>query len=94
MYPVFRLVYHTSVPGSRYVPWFPLANLLIDYILIRAIRMCLTGRVTWRGTSYGTGTMTTDEGPIEPGWAADRRVRPATAIPGGKSAVISSPRRS
>ena len=23
MYPVFRLVYHTSVPGSRYVAWFP-----------------------------------------------------------------------
>ena len=62
MYPVFRLVYHTSVPGSRYVPWFPLANLLIDYILLRAIRMCLTGQVTWRGTSYGTGTMTTDGG--------------------------------
>ena len=38
MYPVFRLVYHTSVPGSRYVAWFPLANLLIDYILIRDCR--------------------------------------------------------
>ena len=58
MYPVFRLVYHSSVPGSRYVPFFPLANLLIDYILIRAIKMCLTGRVTWRGTSYGRWSMT------------------------------------
>ncbi len=53
MYPVFRLIYRTSVPGSRYVPWYPVANLLIDYILLRAIRMCLTGRVQWRGTSYG-----------------------------------------
>lgn len=52
MYPVFRLVYQTSVPGSRYVAWFPLANLLIDYLLLRSLRMCLTGRVTWRGTSY------------------------------------------
>ena len=77
MYPVFRLVYHTSVPGSKYVPWFPLANLLIDYILIRSIKMCLTGRVTWRGTSYGTGTMTTD------GWRADRRVRPVSRSPAG-----------
>jgi glycosyltransferase involved in cell wall biosynthesis len=62
MYPVFRLVYHTSVPGSKYVQWFPLANLLIDYILLRAIRMCLTGRVTWRGTSYGNGSMTAAQG--------------------------------
>jgi glycosyltransferase involved in cell wall biosynthesis len=56
MYPVFRLVYRTSVPASRYAPWFPLGNLLIDVILIRAIWMCLTGRVTWRGTSYGAKT--------------------------------------
>jgi glycosyltransferase involved in cell wall biosynthesis len=61
MYPVFRLVYHASVPGSKYVPWFPLANLLIDYILLRAIRMCLTGRVTWRGTSYGSRSMSAPE---------------------------------
>ena len=27
----------------------------LDWILLRAIRMCLTGRVTWRGTSYGPG---------------------------------------
>jgi glycosyltransferase involved in cell wall biosynthesis len=53
MYLVFRLVYHTSVPGSKYVPWFPVGNLIIDYILLRSIMMCLTGKVTWRGTSYG-----------------------------------------
>jgi len=53
MYPVFRLVYETSVPGSRHVAWYPVGNLLIDFILLRSIWMCLTGRVTWRGTSYG-----------------------------------------
>ena len=33
MYFVFRLVYNTSVPGSRHVAWFPLGNLVIDVIL-------------------------------------------------------------
>jgi glycosyltransferase involved in cell wall biosynthesis len=59
MYPVFRLVYDTSVPGSRYVSWYPLGNLLIDAILIRATWMCFTRRVTWRGTSYAAGTHST-----------------------------------
>jgi len=53
MYPVFRLIFETSVPGSRYVAWFPVGNLVTDFILLRSIWMCLTGRVTWRGTSYG-----------------------------------------
>lgn len=52
-YTVLRRVYHMSVPRSRYVGWFPVANLVMDVILLRAIRMCLTGRVTWRGTDYG-----------------------------------------
>jgi chlorobactene glucosyltransferase len=53
MYLVFRRVYHLSVPGSRSVAWFPLGNLLIDLIMLRAIELCLTGRVNWRGTEYG-----------------------------------------
>ena len=56
MYFVFRLVYNTSVPRSGYVAWFPLGNLVIDAILLRGIRMCLTGRVQWRGTEYGVAT--------------------------------------
>ena len=56
MYFVFRLVYNTSVPNSRYVVWFPLGNLIIDLILLRSIRMCLTGRVNWRGTDYGAAS--------------------------------------
>lgn len=54
MYLVFRMIYRTSVPRSRHAAWYPLGNLVIDVILWRAIRMCLTGRVSWRGTEYGT----------------------------------------
>jgi glycosyltransferase involved in cell wall biosynthesis len=61
MYPVFRLVYRTSVPSSRHAGWYPLANLLIDYVLLRAIRMCLTGNVTWRGTSYSANARPADQ---------------------------------
>lgn len=49
LYRLYRMSSRT--PGS--VVWFPLAGLVIDVILFRAIRMCLTGRVTWRGTAYG-----------------------------------------
>jgi len=52
-YLVLKKLYHLSVPGSRYVAYFPLANLVMDWVLFRAIGMCLTGRVTWRGTAYG-----------------------------------------
>jgi len=52
-YTVLRRLYVQSVPGSRYVAWFPLANLVMDVVLFRSIKMCLTGKVTWRGTSYG-----------------------------------------
>lgn len=52
MYIVLRRVYNISVPGSRYVAYYPIANLVVDVILIRAIWMCITGRVTWRGTVY------------------------------------------
>jgi glycosyltransferase involved in cell wall biosynthesis len=53
MYIVLRRVYDLSVPGSRYVVFYPLANVVMDWVLIRAIRSCLTGRVQWRGTHYG-----------------------------------------
>jgi glycosyltransferase involved in cell wall biosynthesis len=52
-YTVLRRLYRLSVPGTRYTGWFPLANLVMDWVLARALLMCLTGRVTWRGTSYG-----------------------------------------
>jgi glycosyltransferase involved in cell wall biosynthesis len=54
MYLVFRRIYQTAVPGSRYVHWFPLGNLIIDRVLIRALKMSITGKVIWRGTAYGS----------------------------------------
>jgi glycosyltransferase involved in cell wall biosynthesis len=72
MYPVFRLIYESSVPGSRHVGWFPLGNLVIDVILVRAIWMCLTGRVTWRGTSYAPGGGAPAPAPAEETAAAAR----------------------
>jgi glycosyltransferase involved in cell wall biosynthesis len=53
MFIVFRLIYRTSVPRTRHAGWYPLGNVIIDVILFRAIRMCLTGRVKWRDTVYG-----------------------------------------
>jgi glycosyltransferase involved in cell wall biosynthesis len=49
---LFLRVYTFSVPGTRYFLWYPLANLVVDAILVRAILMCVTGNVTWRGTAY------------------------------------------
>jgi len=56
MYLVFRRVYRMSSPGTRYVVWYPLANLIVDVILLKAMRMAFTGRVTWRGTHYTRAT--------------------------------------
>ncbi len=52
-YTCLRRLYVLSVPRTRHVVWYPLAGLILDVILYRAIRMCLTGQVTWRGTAYG-----------------------------------------
>jgi glycosyltransferase involved in cell wall biosynthesis len=52
MYLVFRRVYRMSVPSSRYAGWYPLGNFVVDFILLKAIRMCFTRRVIWRGTQY------------------------------------------
>jgi glycosyltransferase involved in cell wall biosynthesis len=52
-YTLLRRLYLLSVPRSRHVAWFPLANLVMDWVLLRSLRMCLTGHVTWRGTAYG-----------------------------------------
>ena len=51
-YLVLRKLYFLTVPGSRYVAWFPLANLVMDWVMIQSIGMCLTGKVVWRGTAY------------------------------------------
>jgi chlorobactene glucosyltransferase len=51
-YTCLKRLYVLSVPQTKHVAWYPLAGLVLDVILFRAIRMCLTGKVTWRGTSY------------------------------------------
>jgi chlorobactene glucosyltransferase len=50
---LYRMYRMTSPATARYAVWYPLAGLVSDWISFRAIVMCLTGRVTWRGTSYG-----------------------------------------
>lgn len=47
-------MYAWSAPGTaRYALLYPLAGWVSAWISLKAIAMCLTGRVTWRGTSYG-----------------------------------------
>lgn len=42
-----------SPPGLREAIWYPLASLMMDVVLFKSLVMCLTGKVVWRGTSYG-----------------------------------------
>ena len=46
-------MYRLSSPRTAHYSLFsPLAGLVSAWISFRAIEMCVTGRVTWRGTSY------------------------------------------
>jgi glycosyltransferase involved in cell wall biosynthesis len=48
-------MYRLSSPKTaHYALFYPLAGLVSAWISIRALEMCRTGRVTWRGTSYGS----------------------------------------
>ncbi len=58
-YTCLRRLYVLSVPETRHVTWYPLAGLVLDVILFRSIRMCFTGKVSWRGTAYKEGTGST-----------------------------------
>lgn len=49
---LYRL-YRLSAPRvAPYALWYPVAGAVSAWISLDAIRSCLTGRVTWRGTSY------------------------------------------
>ena len=51
---VLYRMYALSSPATAWAAaWYPLAGLVSDWILFRSILLCRTGRVTWRGTSYG-----------------------------------------
>ena len=61
LYRMYRL---TSPRTAGYAAWYSLAGLVCDAILAKAIAMCATGRVAWRGTHYEAGTVAvTDRGP-------------------------------
>jgi cellulose synthase/poly-beta-1,6-N-acetylglucosamine synthase-like glycosyltransferase len=55
-YACLKRLYVLTVPQTKHVVWYPLAGLVLDVILYRAIKMCLTGKVTWRGTAYKEGS--------------------------------------
>lgn len=50
---LYRMYKFSSPRTASYAVWYPLAGLVMMWVCGRAIRMCLTGRVTWRGTAYG-----------------------------------------
>ena len=48
------IMYKLNSPGTAlHALYYPLAGLVTAWICVLSIRMCLTGRVDWRGTSYG-----------------------------------------
>jgi chlorobactene glucosyltransferase len=46
------IMYHWTVNPRRYALLFPLAAAMLMAIFVRAVWMCLTKRVEWRGTHY------------------------------------------
>jgi cellulose synthase/poly-beta-1,6-N-acetylglucosamine synthase-like glycosyltransferase len=50
------LMYEWTGNRRRNAVLFPLSAVLLIWIFIRAIQQCITGKVTWRGTSYGRKT--------------------------------------
>jgi glycosyltransferase involved in cell wall biosynthesis len=56
---LFRL-FHLNAPRTAWhALWYPLAGIVSAWISFDAIRSCLTGRVTWRGTHYQPAIDTT-----------------------------------
>jgi glycosyltransferase involved in cell wall biosynthesis len=49
---LWRLYRLSSPKTAHYAAWYSLAGIVSDWIFADALRSCLTGRVTWRGTSY------------------------------------------
>ncbi|WP_235905616.1 glycosyltransferase [Tautonia marina] len=50
LYRMYRL---NSPKTAGYAMYYSLAGIVSDVIIARSLWMCVTGRVTWRGTSYG-----------------------------------------
>lgn len=56
MFTVIARLYHFNRARWQDTYWYPLSGLMSDWIYLRVIRMCMTGRVIWRGTTYETTT--------------------------------------
>jgi glycosyltransferase involved in cell wall biosynthesis len=73
MFTVIARLYHFNRARWQDTVWYPLSGLISDWIYLRVIRMCLTGKVTWRGTTYaatkGPGGGSIMEHPPQPGAA-------------------------
>ena len=54
---ILSRIYYWSKNSAGYALAFPLAGLLLIYTLLKALMMCFTKRVEWRGTRY-SHTMT------------------------------------
>lgn len=76
-------MYKLSGAPTRSALWYPLSLCMTDWILLRAIKMCLTGQVTWRGTAYGPST---------PAPTSDDSDDPATIAGSGRERPISASR--
>lgn len=57
MFTVIARLYHFNRARWQDTFWYPLSGLVSDWIYLRVIRMCITGKVTWRGTTYATTKM-------------------------------------
>lgn len=60
---LYRMYKWSSPATAGYAAWYPLAGLVMMWVCARSIWMCLTGRVTWRGTSYGPKAALAGRGP-------------------------------
>jgi glycosyltransferase involved in cell wall biosynthesis len=63
-------IYQWSGNSRKYAALFPLAGAVLSYIMLRALKMCFTKKVEWRGTAY---SHTMQEVPGEQGPAAVAR---------------------
>ena len=53
---LYRMYKWSSPASAGYALWYTLAGVIMVWICSRSIWMCLTGKVTWRGTAYGPTT--------------------------------------
>jgi chlorobactene glucosyltransferase len=60
------ILYRWSGNRRRYAAAFPLASAMLLAIFTFALRMCATGRVKWRGTSYSQATGVNRSGGARP----------------------------